>query len=137
MALIEWRQEYSVGNAAIDHEHEHLIEQINQLYEQLGHPLDAVTIEAMLGDIQADISAHFALEELLMREADFAEYEDHKEDHEDLLDQIHDLIFSFSEDPDSGRELLMNQLSDWFGRHFASFDARLHHQLDAGVLSTL
>ena len=137
MALIEWRQEYSVGNAAIDHEHEHLIEQINQLYEQLGHPLDAVTIEAMLGDIQADISAHFALEELLMREADFAEYEDHKEDHEDLLDQIHDLIFSFSEDPDSGRELLMNQLSDWFGRHFASFDARLHHQLDASVLSTL
>ena len=129
MALIEWRQEFSVGNAAIDHEHEQMIEQINDLYEQLGHPVDALTIEAMLGDIQADISAHFALEELLMREAHYAEYEDHKEDHEDLLDQIHDLMFSFSEDPNVGRELLMNQLSDWFGRHFASFDARLHRQL--------
>ena len=133
MALIEWRQEYSVGNAAIDHEHEHLIEQINQLYEQLGHPLDAVTIEAMLGDIQADISAHFALEELLMREAGYAEYADHKEDHEDLLDQIHDMIFNFTDDPDTGRELLMNQMSDWFSRHFASFDARLHRQLNVGT----
>ncbi len=130
MALIEWRQEFSVGNAAIDHEHEQMIEQINQLYEQLDHPVDALTIEALLGEIQADISAHFALEELLMREAGYAEYEDHKDDHENLLDQIHDMIFSFSEEPDVGRELLMNQLSDWFGRHFASFDARLHRQLD-------
>jgi hemerythrin len=129
MALIEWRQEYAVGNASIDHEHEHMIEQINQLYDQLSHSADPVIIEAMLGDIQADISAHFALEELLMREADYEEYEDHKIDHEDLLDQIHDLMFSFSEDPDTGRELLMNKLSDWFSRHFASFDARLHRQL--------
>ena len=129
MASLEWKQEYSVGNAAVDHEHEHMIEQINQLYEQLNHPLDAQTIEAMLGDIQADISAHFALEELLMREAGYAEYENHKEDHEDLLDQIHDLMFSFAEDPETGRELLVNKLSDWFGRHFASFDARLHSEL--------
>ena len=130
MALIEWRPEFSVGNDAIDHEHEQMIQQINLLYEQLDHSTDPLTIEAMLGEIQADISAHFALEELLMREANYAEYEDHKEDHEDLLDQIHDLMFSFSEDPDVGRELLMNQLSDWFGRHFATFDARLHRQLD-------
>ena len=129
MALIKWRQEFSVGNAAIDSEHEQMIEQINQLYEQLSEAADPVTIEAMLGDIQADISAHFALEELLMREADYTEYEEHKEDHEDLLDQIHDLMFSFTDDPDTGRELLMNKLSDWFGRHFASFDARLHRQL--------
>ena len=92
MALIKWREEFSVGNASIDLEHEHMIGQINELYDQLGHDVDAVTIEAMLGDIQADISAHFALEELLMREAGYAEYEDHKEDHEDLLDQIHDLV---------------------------------------------
>ena len=129
MAMLEWKQEYSVGNAAIDHEHKHMIEQINQLYEQLVNPMDTVAVEAMLGDIQADISAHFALEELLMREAGYAEYEGHKEDHEDLLDQIHDLMFSFAEDPDGGKELLMNKLSDWFGHHFASFDARLHRQL--------
>lgn len=129
MVHIEWREEFSVGNDSIDHEHMHLIEEINQLYMQLSESFDTPTIETLLAELQADISAHFALEELLMREAAYAEYEDHKQDHEDLLDQIDDMIFSFAEDPESGRELLMNRLSDWFGHHFASFDTRLHHQL--------
>lgn len=129
MALIEWRKEFSIGNDAIDHEHKHLIDQVNHLYELLEQPLDELNIEAMLGDIQADISAHFALEELLMREANYEEYEAHKDDHEDLLDQIHTMIFSFTEDTESGRELLMKDLSDWFSRHFSTFDARLHNQL--------
>jgi hemerythrin len=129
MALIEWKQEYAVGNDSIDYEHEHLITQINELYDELSHSVDPVTIESMLDDLQAEISTHFALEELLMREAAFEEYEAHKHDHEDLLDQIHDMIFTYSEDPESGREVLMNKLSDWFSRHFVSFDARLHGKL--------
>ena len=91
--------------------------------------MDAANVEAVLGEIHADISAHFALEERLMQKADYVEYEDHKEDHEDLLDQIHDLMDGFYEDPEAGQKLLKTQLSDWFGRHFASFDARLHQQL--------
>ncbi len=129
MAQIEWTQEFSVGNATIDQEHESLIAQINHLYEELNQPLDTSTIESMLTDIQTDISAHFALEELLMQEANYAEFEDHKQDHERLLDQIQDMIFHFAEDPDSGRELLANRLSDWFSHHFKGFDARLHNQL--------
>ena len=130
MAQIEWKAEYSVGNAAVDQEHELLIAQINQLYDQLGSSLDNDTIESLLADLQADISTHFALEELLMEEADFAEFEAHRQDHERLLDQIHDMIFDFTEDPEEGRELLKNRLSDWFGQHFMGFDARLHGHLD-------
>jgi hemerythrin len=75
MALLEWKPEFSVGNASIDHEHEHMIQAINDLYEQLSEPVDAESVEAVLGEIHADISAHFALEERLMREADYVEYE--------------------------------------------------------------
>lgn len=129
MALLEWKPEYSVGNASIDHEHEHMIQQINVLYEKLAEPVDADNVETVLGEIHADISAHFALEERLMREARYQEYENHKEDHEDLLDQIHDLMDGFYEDPEAGQRLLKTRLSDWFGRHFSTFDARLHKQL--------
>ena len=129
MAQLEWKQEYAIGNDSIDTDHEQIIEQINHLYKQLSLPMDALSIEAVLTDIQTDISAHFALEELLMHKANYAEYEAHRSDHEILLDQINDMVFSFAEDPEAGRELLMNKLSDWFGDHFLSFDARLHHQL--------
>ena len=128
MALLEWKPEFSVGDPSIDHEHELMIQQINTLYAQLRDPVDAVTVKAVLGEIHAGISAHFALEERLMREADYAEYEDHKEDHEDLLDHIHDLIDGFYQDPEAGQKLLRLQLSDWFGRHFATFDTRLHRK---------
>ena len=87
-----------------------LIEQINQIYEQLDLPLDTVTIEALLAEIQADISTHFALEELLMQEAGYAEFEAHRQDHERLLDQINDLIFHFAEDPETGREMLVKPI---------------------------
>ncbi|MDX2428106.1 MAG: bacteriohemerythrin [Xanthomonadales bacterium] len=129
MAQIEWTEEFSVGIASIDQEHKALIVQINQLYEQLSLPTDTETIESMLDELQSDFSAHFALEELLMQEADFAEFEVHRKDHERLLDQVHDLMFHFTEDPDRGKELLINWLSDWFSQHFRGFDARLHNQL--------
>jgi len=129
MALLEWKPEYCVGDASIDHEHELMINQINSLYNQLRESADAESIESVLGEIHADISAHFALEERLMREAGYAEYEDHKDDHEELLDQIHDLMDSFYTDPSEGQKLLKSQLSDWFGHHFSTFDARLHKQL--------
>ena len=130
MTSLEWKKKYSIGNAAVDHEHREMIRQITTLYQQLEGPVDATTIEAVLGEIHAGISAHFALEERLMRAANYAEYEDHKDDHEDLLDQIHDLMDGFAEDPETGRELLQQRMSDWFGRHFSSFDARLHRELE-------
>lgn len=129
MTQIEWTPAYSIGNAAVDQEHQLLIKQINQLYDQFDLPMDSIAIEAMLADIQADISTHFALEELLMQEAGYAEFETHRQDHERLLDQIQDMIFHFTEDPDSGKELLASRMSDWFGHHFKGFDARLHNQL--------
>ena len=129
MALLKWKPEFSVGDAAIDHEHELMIQQINALYDQLGSSVDSEAVEAALGEIHADISAHFALEERLMKEANYSEYADHKEDHEELLDQIHELIEDYHRNPESGQELLSLKLPDWFGRHFATFDARLHRKL--------
>ena len=129
MEKFEWKQEYSTGIARIDQEHKQLIERINLLYEQLDHTLDILTIETMLGEIQTDISAHFAFEELLMHEAGYPEFKDHKEDHEKLLDQINDIIFCFAANPDNCKELLRMNMSDWFSNHFVSFDIRLHNQL--------
>lgn len=128
MTLLKWESEYSVGDAAIDYEHEMMIQQINTLYDQVDASTDSGTIEAILGEIHADISAHFALEERMMREANYIEYEDHKEDHEDLLDQLHEVMDSFFQKPEDREEALKLKLSNWFGHHFSTFDARLHQQ---------
>jgi hemerythrin len=129
MTLLQWKPAYSLDIPSVDLEHREMIALINQCYESMGPDVDAAAIEEFLGEIHANISAHFALEEQEMRKAAYPEYEAHKEDHEDLLDQIRDMMDIFDEDTQAGLEVLRNSLSDWFGRHFSTFDARLHDHL--------
>jgi hemerythrin-like metal-binding protein len=129
MSLLEWKPEFSVGIASMDFEHQKMIRMINELYDELMQHKDAESIEQFLGDIHTAINAHFALEERMMREAAYSEYEAHKIDHEELLEQIRDMMDEFRADPENGFDLLRDNLADWFEAHFASFDARLHGQL--------
>ena len=129
MSLLEWKAEYSVGIASMDDEHREMIGMINGVYAQLGASPGKDEIEACHEKIFSTISAHFALEERIMRDSGFEEYKDHKDNHEELLDEIRDLMDEFVADSDKCATLLEERLSAWFGNHFASFDARLHGKL--------
>lgn len=129
MSLLQWKPEYSVGIESMDDEHRDMINLINTTYEKLEKNSAAEQIEDCLGEILSTISAHFALEERVMRRSQYAEYQAHKDDHEKLLDQIRDLMDGFFDDPVIGGKRLEERLSSWFAGHFSSFDARLHGQL--------
>ena len=129
MSLLQWKQEYSVGIDSMDDEHREMMELINDIHAKLQTDPDAEQIDDCLGAVYNTISGHFALEEKMMREHQYSEYLAHKEDHEDLLDQIRDLMDEYHADPDSGATRLAEGLSNWFAGHFSTFDARLHGQL--------
>ena len=97
MALIAWRESFEIGIESVDHEHRELIELINELHDGLGRGATRETVADFLGEIHARISAHFALEERVMRELEYDEYAEHKEDHETLLDDIRDIMDAFDE----------------------------------------
>lgn len=126
MQLLQWKPSFALGIPAVDHEHRQMIRMINDVYEKVDDENNTASVQSALADIHAGISAHFALEERVMREAGYPEYGEHKDNHEDLLDQIRDLMDRFEDNPGEGRKLLQQSLNDWFGQHFATFDARLH-----------
>lgn len=129
MSLLTWKPEFSVGLESVDFEHQEMIRLINEIYDEMKARRDPASLEQFLGDVHFTISAHFALEERLMREARYAEYAAHKEDHEELLEQLRSLMDELVNDPDNGFVSLQESLSEWFERHFATFDARLHGKL--------
>ena len=129
MSLLQWKPEYSVGIASMDDEHRGMIGLINDVYAQLDQSADVYETEACLEEIFIAISSHFALEERLMLEAAYSEYDAHKEDHENLLDEIRDLVDEFVADPVAGGQVLEERLSIWFSKHFSTFGARLHGEL--------
>lgn len=131
MPLIEWRDSYKIGIESVDHEHKELIELINALYELLQRDASIDAVEAFLGEINVQISAHFALEEKVMRELRYDGYEAHKASHEVLLEELRDIM----DKQEAGEftdleEVLGNRMQDWFTNHFRDVDAPLHHFLE-------
>ena len=130
MALLEWRDEFETGIAEVDFEHRGLFDLINSLYSAEG--VASVEATDVLGRIHTAISAHFALEEKVMREAGYPLLAVHKADHEDLLDEIREIMDRFDEGGFvRGRPDLGLVLTNWFGHHFRTHDAQLHGSLSA------
>ena len=131
MALIPWREAFEIGIESVDHEHRELIDLINQLHDRLDRSAEPEIVAGFLGEIYARISAHFALEERVMRDLEYDDYADHKNDHEALLDDIRDIMDVFDEGGyvDLQKDL-GGQLEAWFGGHFRTKDARLHTFLE-------
>ena len=126
MTLIEWRDEFCVGVDEVDHEHRELVGLINRLHDDMAEGAARDEIVAALGEIYAQISAHFALEEKFMRESRYMAYAEHKEDHEILLDDLRDIMEQVETGGGYREERLSQDLEYWFSEHFRTHDARLH-----------
>jgi hemerythrin len=129
VSLIAWREEFTIGLPDVDHEHRELIAMINALHESLGPAAEVERIVAALGEIQARIAAHFALEEREMRRLDYISVTEHKDDHERLLDDIMEITDAVESPADYDPEAFGQRLSRWFTDHFRTHDARLHRWL--------
>jgi hemerythrin-like metal-binding protein len=134
MPLLYWKDEYETGIQTVDHEHRALIDVINLLGEKLDNRRGRVEIYETLGEIRTLIAAHFAMEEHIMRDLHFGEYAEHKADHDRLLQEIDQIV----RDVEAGGEVdqrlnLGERVGRWFGRHFESFDARLHVVADSAL----
>jgi hemerythrin len=129
MALIEWKDEFSVGVPDVDHEHRELIGLINELYDATKDENSNYTVMDFLGEIYAHVSAHFALEEKIMRERRYDHYAGHKADHENLLDELRDIMDAYEEDAYFSDDEFTEAVGSWFTDHFSTKDARLHKHL--------
>ena len=130
MGWIEWKDSYRLGIPAVDYEHQEMIALLNDLYDGLQGETDSRSVDAFLGEVYARISSHFALEEKVMRDRAYDQYAEHKAEHENLLDQIREIM----DEHDAGAfsdaaEVLAGRLQAWFTDHFRTHDARLHSRL--------
>lgn len=141
MPLIEWQERFRIGIPSVDYEHQEMIALLNELHAGLeaesggAGTAGSADIVDFLGEVFARISAHFALEERVMRERAYDEYDAHKDAHEELLEQIRDIMDQYEAGGFEGAvETLGGRLEAWFVDHFRTHDARLHRMLaDMGL----
>ncbi|MDS4012139.1 MAG: bacteriohemerythrin [Defluviicoccus sp.] len=128
-ARVVWRNEFSLGIPAVDHEHREMVALINEIFVRIEAD-DTETVADDLGEIHARISAHFALEEQIMRREGYDQFDDHKADHEHLLDDIREIMDAYADGSYGDRkDAFAGRLQRWFVDHFKTKDARLHRRL--------
>ena len=126
MVLIEWREEFETGIPSIDYEHQELVTLINSFYTKLINNTDKKQLINSLNDIYGAIYAHFMLEENFMEKCGYDQYQQHHNDHVNLLDDIRDITDELETSENYDEQQLKSKLNDWFSIHFKTHDARLH-----------
>jgi len=82
--MFKWDVKYSVGISIIDEEHRKFIDIINKAIvarEQSDNPEE---IKEVLNKMADYALTHFKTEEIYMKEFNYPEYQDHKEEHHDF-----------------------------------------------------
>ena len=124
--LFEWNESFLIGIEELDHEHKVLIEDINRLHEELARNSEKSEIAKYLGDIHARMQAHFALEEHVMKEHEYEFFDEHKREHDELLDEYTENMLQFLNDVDTfSRISIENSLKQWVVQHIITSDKKM------------
>jgi hemerythrin len=124
MALMNWKEEYSVKVASIDQQHKKLVELINQLHDAMRAQKGRETIGKVLSELVSYTQSHFKSEETLMQTHKYPALEAHKLEHHMLVKKVSD----FQKEVDSGKVTVtidvMNFLRDWLQNHILGTDKK-------------
>lgn len=123
----------AASNADTDREHEVQLGLLRALCAAAGENRDAAAIGEILDRLIVYSEAHFASEELLMRLKSYDDYEDHVEDHAQMMDTLRGIAASHAEgDPAliAGRA---TELLGFIGNHIATRDRRFADYVRNGL----
>jgi len=123
---IEWSDDFLIGIDALDYEHRSLIEDINLLHQELCDHVAESEVKGTLGEIHARMQAHFALEEHFMLDHDHPLYDEHKAEHDELLDEYTEFMSRFvcngsASDCHKAEQLISN----WIVAHIIDSDKKI------------
>ena len=125
-ALFKWDESFLIGIEELDHEHKVLIDDINRLHEELARQEEKSEIEKCLGDICARMQAHFALEEHVMKEHKYEFYDEHKREHDELLDNYTEYMLRFLNDTGTSSSMAIeDSLKQWVLNHIVTSDKKM------------
>jgi len=124
--LFKWNDSFLIGIKELDHEHKVLIDEINRLHEELARNDEKSEIENCLGDIYTRMQAHFALEEHVMKEHGYMFFDEHKREHEELLNNYTEYMVQFLNDSGvSSYKSIEENLKHWVITHIVTSDKKM------------
>ncbi|MBT3992111.1 MAG: hemerythrin family protein [Rhodospirillaceae bacterium] len=129
MAQLQWKEEFSVGDAVFDADHQNLISLINRLSDANSSEDD---IQWVLQQLEIYVQVHFSREEMAMKEADYPSLGEHKLEHDNFTTWLGNLKSTFGSEPDSAfhlTETIAEFLNEWLTKHILHTDMQYKNKI--------
>lgn len=91
MALLMWRESFSVGNALLDSDHHILVNLLNQLHDVVDTGQSREVVGSVIGVLAEYVEHHFRREEALLAKAGYPDYVGHEQSHRVLEANVRDI----------------------------------------------
>lgn len=92
MPLMTWNSKYSVGVKILDDHHESLMEILNEFHAAMLCGRGRMAAGSLLKRLRSLAHEHFSVEEKLMATARFPNLTQHREHHEEMLQQVEEFV---------------------------------------------
>lgn len=118
-----WDDSISVGVPLIDHDHQYLVNLINQLHDAIGGPGEREVLETVLDALVDYAVYHFSREERVMEACGVPELPGHRRGHEAFARRVLDIQQRFRDNRDAalGTDVLQF-LKSWLKGHIVTED---------------
>lgn len=124
MSLSSLKEKLDTGIDSLDYEHRKLVGVMEEICDSFDRAESSVS--DLFGRLYAEASAHFALEESIMREKKYASYDAHKAEHEQLLDRIRFMMDAYEDGQCKDCNTSLRAcLEAWLAGHVANADMEL------------
>lgn len=124
--LFKWDESFLIGIDELDYEHKLLIKDIDRLHEELARHQDKSEIEMCLGEIFKRMQAHFALEERVMQEHEYKYFDEHKREHNELLDKFTEDMVQYLNNIGGSTSIPIEEtLERWVLNHIITHDKKM------------
>ena len=124
MALLAWKDAYSVKIKEVDDQHKKLIDMINELNDAMAQGKAKDALGTILDKLVSYAASHFVLEERLMQTHGYEGYQEHKDKHEKMTAKILDLQRQFKSGQAAMTIEVMNFLKNWLDKHIVGTDMK-------------
>jgi len=125
LALIKLETKLKLDIPEIDCQHETMIRLVNQIHETMLQGADKATLDGLLSELLENTQIHFAYEEELMSRYNYPGYEEHKLEHNSLIQQLVKLTTRYSKGELMLSFAVVLELKGWAVVHIEKLDKPL------------
>lgn len=123
MALITWKDSYSVGVDLIDNDHKLLVSLINQLGDATEGGQGRDVVGSVLNVLIEYTEGHFGREELLMEKGGYPDLAAHREHHRALTTTVRKMVAQYRDGTAQALDRdILDFLQSWLTGHILGVD---------------